>query len=213
MDSLTVQLFACLLLLVFGGIVTSGTRPYVVAGDTATVRVDTVDFADSRTIYVNGIYRYDGEPFTGVVHRVLKGYDIATYSTVREGRLDGVYRSFYASGRPYEVRTYRDGLSTGTHFGYWEASGTLKFAYTYEAQKKEGLQLTWYANGDPAEAYTYHDDRLEGLQQAWRENGSLYRNFIVRDGVRYGLQKSKACFEVSEGGVVLQAGSNITQQQ
>ena len=172
---------------------------------TQVTPTDTIAYTNPDLTYKNGAYQYDGEPFSGVVHRVLKGYAIESYSSVLQGRLHGAYSSYYASGKPYEIRTYHNGLSTGTHTGYWEDSGLKKFEYNYQNQKKEGRQRSWYANGDPAEAYTCHDDRLDGLQQAWRENGSLYRNFVVRDGIRYGLQKSKTCYEVSDERVVLQA--------
>ncbi len=210
MESLTIRIVACLFLLAIGGFMKSGATPYSASPN--EIAVDTVAYTDARLAYTNGTYLYDSEAFSGVVHQVLEGFDIQTYSTVLEGRLHGAYRSYYASGQPYEVRTYRNGLATGTHTGYWEGSGNRKFEYHYQEQKKEGTHRTWYANGDPAEAYTYHDDRLDGLQQAWRDNGSLYRNFVVKDGTRYGLQKSKTCYEVSDGRVVLQADKLETKQ-
>ena len=166
MESLTVRVVACLFLLVIGVIAKSNDTPGILSPGTSPV--DTVAYTDPYLAYTNGVYLYEEAPFSGVVHQVLKGFAIETYSTVVEGRLDGEYRSFYASGKPYEVRTYRDGLSVGTHTGYWEESGAQKFEYNYREQKKEGTQRTWYANGDPAEAYFFHDDRLDGLQQAWR---------------------------------------------
>ena len=133
---------------------------------TQVTPTDTIAYTNPDLTYKNGAYQYDGEPFSGVVHRVLKGYAIESYSSVLQGRLHGAYSSYYASGKPYEIRTYHNGLSTGTHTGYWEDSGLKKFEYNYQNQKKEGRQRSWYANGDPAEAYTCHDDRLDGLQQA-----------------------------------------------
>lgn len=194
---------ACLLIVVIAGLAKTDTP--IDSESTAAIPTDTVAFTDPSLSYTNGMYQFGGEPFTGTVHRVLKGYEIETYSTLVDGRLNGPYTSYYASGAPYETRTYRDGLSTGTHTGYWEDTGHKKFEYSYLDQRKEGTQRTWYRNGDPAEAYTYHNDRLSGLQQAWRENGSLYRNFIVRDGIPYGLQKAKTCYEVSDGRIIRQA--------
>ncbi len=210
MNNLSIQLLACLLLLVCGVVVKSDSKSPTPASEALTV--DTLAFTNPLLTYENGTYRYGELPFSGVVHRVLKGFAIESYTTVRDGRPHGAYRSFYASGKPYEVRTYQEGLSTGTHTGYWEDSGRKKFEYTYHDEQKEGPQRTWYANGDPAEAYTYHNDRLDGLQQAWRENGSLYRNFIVKNGIRYGLQKSKTCYEVSDGRLVVQADKPETEK-
>ena len=203
MKNLTIWVAAYLLVLVIAGFVKADATIGPI--ETTTISTDTVAFTDPDLTYVNGIYRLDDKPYSGTVYRVLKGYAIETYSPVVDGRLHGRYTSYYANGDPYETRTYSNGLSTGTHIGYWEGAGHKKFEYNYLDQKKEGTQRTWYRNGDPAEAYFYHDDQLSGRQQAWRENGSLYRNYIVKEGIPYGLQKSKTCYEVSDQRVVRQA--------
>ena len=172
--------------------------------DISAIPVDTIKNTDANVSFVNGRYFLNSKPYSGVVFKVLKGYDVATYSSVLNGQLHGTYKSFYASGKPYEVRQYRNGLSVGKQIGYWERTGQLKFEYNYYNQKKEGVQKNWYEDGRPAYTYQYKEDRLDGLQQAWRENGSLYRNFTVKDGVNYGLQRSKTCFEISDNEVVSQ---------
>lgn len=166
---------------------------------------DTVASVNTNLKFVNGKYLLNDKPFSGIVYKVLKGFPVSTYSSVLKGQLHGIYRSFYSSGKPYEVRAYRRGLSVGKHVGYWDDTGILKFEYNYHDQKKEGAQKNWYSNGQPAYVYSYRDDRLDGLQQAWRINGSLYRNFVVKNGVRYGLQKSEACYEVKDERIVLQS--------
>jgi len=171
---------------------------------TRGIPADTMSLTDPRLTYINGRYLLNNKPYSGIVYKVLKGFDIATYSSVLNGKLHGTYRSFYASGKPYEVRQYRNGLSVGKQIGYWEKTGNLKFEYNYHNQKKEGTQKNWYSDGSPAYTYTYKDDKLDGQQQAWRENGSLYRNFTVKEGIRYGLQRSKTCYEVSKDTLILQ---------
>lgn len=178
--------------------------------DTSAVPRDTLNYDEAEMQLINGKYLVNEKPFSGIVHRTLKGYPIETYSSVLDGSLHGTYRSFYASGKPYEVRTYREGLSVGRHFAYWEESGHLKFEYNYYNQKKEGAQKSWYSNGSLAYSYFYQDDHLEGLQQAWRKNGSLYRNFEVKNGARYGLQKAKSCYELSDEELILQSSKTVS---
>ena len=168
------------------------------------IPADTIASTAANVTFVNGRYLLNKKPYSGIVYKVLKGFNVATYSSVLHGQLHGTYRSFYASGKPYEVRQYRNGFSVGKQIGYWENTEHLKFEYNYYNQKKEGVQKNWYVDGQPAYTYYYKDDRLDGLQQAWRANGSLYRNFTVKDGVNYGLQRSKSCFEISEDEVVSQ---------
>jgi antitoxin component YwqK of YwqJK toxin-antitoxin module len=173
--------------------------------DITAIPKDTIKYSQPNLVYVNGEYLLDNEPYSGIIYKVLKGYNVSTYSSVLNGKLHGTYKSFYASGKPYEIRKYRNGLSVGKHIGYWESTRKLKFEYNDYEQKKEGVQKSWYADGRLAYAYHYKDDSLDGLQQAWRENGSLYRNFVVKNGVSYGLQKSKTCYEVSDENIILQA--------
>lgn len=179
--------------------------------DISGIPVDTIAITAANMTYVNGRYLLNEQPYSGIVYKVLKGFNVATYNSVLNGQLHGTYRSYYASGKPYEIRQYRNGLSVGTHIGYWEKTGELKFEYNYHNQKKEGSQKNWYSDGSPAYVYHYKDDRLDGLQQAWRENGSLYRNFTVKDGVNYGLQRSKTCFEVSDGQPISQEDKRLQQ--
>lgn len=165
--------------------------------DTSGVPNDTIDFEDVRVSLVNGIYFFEDKTYSGILFKVLKGYNVKTYSSIFKGKLHGTYRSFFQNGKPYEVRQYKNNLAFGRHYGYWEETGHLKFEYNYYDQKKEGTQRNWYANGDPYYEYNYKDDKLDGLQRAWRTNGSLYRNFEVKNGIRYGLQKSAQCYELT----------------
>lgn len=173
--------------------------------DVSTIIQDTIAYTNPSLTYVNGEYLLENEPYSGIVFEVIKGFQVESYSSVKNGQLHGKYISFYASGKPYEIREYSNGLSVGEHLGYWENSGNLKFEYHYDLEKKEGSQKNWYSDGSTAYNYTYKDDHLDGLQQAWRENGSLYRNFVVKNGMNYGLQRSKTCYEVSDEQVILQA--------
>lgn len=166
--------------------------------DTSMIPKDTIHFSAANVSFVNGLYLLNGKAYSGIVIKILKGYNVKTYNTVLNGQRHGTYRSYYESGKPYEVRQYKHNKTTGKQYAYWEESGRLKFEYNYYQEKKEGAQKSWYANGNPCSAFHYIDDRQEGLQRSWRENGSLYRNFMVRDNIRYGLQKTAACVGLKE---------------
>ncbi|MEG3657671.1 hypothetical protein V5097_09690 [Arenibacter palladensis] len=178
--------------------------------NTSDIPTDTVDFKDPRVSYVNGIYYLDNKEYSGIVFKVLKGYNLKTYSSVLNGMLHGKYRSFYENGKPYEVRQYRANKAVGKQYGYWEDTGNLKFEYNYYNQKKEGVQKSWYSNGEPYYEYNYKDDRQVGMQKAWRKNGSLFRNFVVKNGVRYGLQKSVSCYGLANEEVIKSSNGDET---
>ncbi|WP_339923916.1 hypothetical protein [uncultured Cyclobacterium sp.] len=166
--------------------------------DTSEIPNDTIAFNAPNLTYKNGVYFLSGKAYSGIVHKKQIGYNIDTYSSVHNGKLHGTYESYYPSGKIFESRMYKNNLSVGKQYGYWEDTGKLKFEYNYYNNKKEGEQKSWYANGDLSYSYHYKDDKQEGLQQAWRLNGSLYRNFVVKNGTRYGLQKTTTCYELEE---------------
>ncbi|MCG9793252.1 toxin-antitoxin system YwqK family antitoxin [Flavobacterium algicola] len=169
--------------------------------DTTKIPKDTIEFDNSKVSLVNGIYYYGNKKYSGILHKVLRGYNVQSYSSLLNGELHGIYRSFYQNGQPYEVRRYKNSLSVGKQYGYWPDNGKLKFEYNYYNEKREGVQKSWYYDGSKSYVYNYKDDKQVGLQQAWRSNATLYRNFVVKDGKRYGLQSSFTCYEINKGKV------------
>lgn len=162
--------------------------------DISGIPADTVLESDKRLLVVNGIYRLGSQRYSGILKELYPNGTIKTYASVFQGMLHGLYKSFYENGHPYEVRLYRNNMSTGRHYGYWPEGRNLKFDYTYFEEKREGLQKRWYKNGKPYLFTNYTDDHEDGLQRGWRENGKLYLNYVAKDGHRYGLQQSALCY-------------------
>jgi antitoxin component YwqK of YwqJK toxin-antitoxin module len=90
-------------------------------------------------------------------------------------------------------RNYKDGIGYGRHFGYWQ-NGNKKFDFIYINDKREGIQKQWYESGSQYYELSFTNDQENGMQKAWRENGKPFINYEVKDGVRYGLQKSALCY-------------------
>lgn len=167
--------------------------------DTSGIPKDTVSFADKQLQLVNGIYQYKDKMFSGFISEVYPNGKLKKHFSVYQGMMHGTYRSFYEDGKPWEIRTYKNNLSTGKHYGFWAESGKSHFEYNYYEEKMEGLQKKWYKSGKPFLALNYVNDREEGLQQGWRENGKLYLNYVAKDGFRYGLQKTALCYSLRDG--------------
>ena len=168
------------------------TKDYTI--DTTGIPHDTVLGSDKRLSSVNGIFMLGSRNYSGILKVLYPNGTVKTYASVLQGMLHGRYKSFYENGHSYEVRLYKNNLSTGRHYGYWPEGKMLKFDYTYFEEKKEGLQRRWFKNGKPYLFTNYTDDHEDGLQQGWRENGKLYLNYVAKDGHRYGLQQSALCY-------------------
>ncbi len=162
--------------------------------DNANIPYDTLLISDKKISLNNGIYFAENKKYSGIIKELYTDGKVKTYSSIFQGKLHGLYKSFYPDGSPFEVRQYKNNLSTGRHYGYWPAGHKLKFDYNYFEEKREGLQKKWYKNGKPYLFANFKNDHEEGLQQGWRENGKLFLNYVVKDGHSYGLQQSALCY-------------------
>lgn len=164
--------------------------------DTTHIPKDTLDISHEKIALVNGFYCVAGQKYSGILRQLYPNGKVKSYRSIWEGMLHGTYRSFYENGQVFEVRQYKNNLSTGRHYGYWAESGKMKFDFSYYEDKREGKQKKWYKSGKPLIVLNYEDDHEVGLQQAWRENGKLYVNYVVKDGYMYGLQQTALCYKL-----------------
>jgi antitoxin component YwqK of YwqJK toxin-antitoxin module len=162
--------------------------------DITGIPKDTVFVTDKEVTLVNGLYYYKNKPFSGIIKELYTAGKVKKQISVYKGMLHGTYRSFYEDGKPWEIRSYKNNLSTGKHYGFWVETGNPHFEYNYYEEKMEGLQKKWYKSGKPFLFLNYVNDREDGLQKGWRENGKLYLNYVTKEGFRYGLQKAALCY-------------------
>lgn len=165
--------------------------------DVSGVPSDTLLSSYRGLILTNGIYYADGKPVSGFIRETYGNGRLKSVGSYYRGRQHGITRTYYADGTPRDERTYKDNVSYGRHFGFWE-NGHRKFDFVYYDDKREGLQKQWYETGEPYAFLTFANDQESGMQQAWRQNGKLYINYETKDGIRYGLQKSALCYTLRD---------------
>ena len=168
--------------------------------DVSQVPDTTVARTDAALSLRNGVYYLGSNPYSGFVQDVYPTGAVKSRASFYAGRQHGSTRTFFANGRLQEARSYKAGRAYGRHFGFWP-NGHQKFDFVYYDDKREGSQKQWYQSGKIYCDLHFANDQEVGMQQAWRENGKVYINYAVRDGVRYGLQKSVLCYTLREGQV------------
>lgn len=166
--------------------------------DTSGIPTDTILVTDKDVTLVNGLYQYNNNLFSGIVKELYPNGKLKKQLSVYKGMLHGTYKSYYEDGIPWEIRSYKNNLSTGKHCGFWAESGYPHFEYNYYEERMEGVQKKWYKSGKPFLSLNYANDREDGLQQGWRENGKLYLNYVAKEGYRYGLQKAALCYTLRD---------------
>lgn len=168
--------------------------------DTRMIPEDTLSWADVRSTR-NGLIMYGDQKFSGYVRAAYPDKKTKSITSVYNGMLHGIFRSYYENGLAHEVRQYKNNSSTGKHAGFWP-NGNKQFDYVYLQDRKVGYMNRWYPNGKPYLFLNYKDDKEEGLQQGWRENGKLFINYVAKDGHRYGLQETMLCYKLNEGNII-----------
>jgi antitoxin component YwqK of YwqJK toxin-antitoxin module len=161
--------------------------------DTSQIPNITISQKDSLLQLNNGIYYFNDKPFSGYINSKYNSDTLKSIASYLQGKQHGVTKTFFSNGKLESERNYKDGIGYGRHFGYWK-NGKMKFDFIYFNDKREGVQKQWYESGSQYCELSFINDQENGMQKAWRENGKPYINYEVKDGIRYGLQKSALCY-------------------
>jgi antitoxin component YwqK of YwqJK toxin-antitoxin module len=151
-------IFACI---VMGGTVISASA----APKSSNVALDTVrtTFDDGRVARI-----YTVKKGTDIREGVALSYHpngtLAIEAPYRNGKLDGVFRSFDESGKLHETIGYMDG-------------------------EEEGFSIVYYKNGKRKSREVYHRGVLNGVSESWDEKGTLRRQIPYEKGQIHGVVK------------------------
>ena len=143
---------------------------------------------------VNGVVRYGGRPFSGVVVE-RDGDRVLSRARYRDGQEDGLAEGFYPDGRRRYEKLFSRGRHEGTHRGFWP-SGAVQFIHRYEHDLLEGEQAAFFEDGAPAELRHYRGGREEGQQRWYDRKGNVVANYTFVNGRRYGIVGRFDCVSV-----------------
>jgi antitoxin component YwqK of YwqJK toxin-antitoxin module len=165
--------------------------------DTIAIPTDTTLTSSKALKLENGIYYYNNQPWSGYIKGLYPTGAVQYIGGVYKGKQHGVAVSYYPGGELQDKRQYRANKSYGLQQGYWQ-NGHQRFEFMYVDDRREGMQKQWYESGQRYAFLHFKNDREDGMQHAWRENGKAYINYEVKDGIRYGLQKSALCYTLEK---------------
>ena len=145
--------------------------PFVIAGTAiaapkaAPVALDTI-----RTTYDDGR--------VSRIYTVLKGTDVR----------EGVSLTYHPNGKLAIEVPYRNGKIDGVLRSYDE-NGMLHETIGYLEGEEEGYSTIYYANGKRKSRETYRHGILNGMSENWDEKGKLLRQIPYVDGQIHGVFK------------------------
>ena len=86
---------------------------------TTCIPHDTVIMPNNKLSYVNNIYFKEGKKFSGIIEEFYSNGIMKKQFSIYQGMLYGIYKSYFEDGKPWEIRNYKNNLSTGKHYGFW----------------------------------------------------------------------------------------------
>lgn len=129
---------------------------------------------------------------------------------VRNGKIDGVYTSWYQNGQKTTEGTFKDGYPDGM-WTDWYQNGQKQSESTYNGSIPEdleppyikgyfsplwwsaswrvahGMWTEWYSNGQKWWEGEYKDGHAEGMWTYWHENGQKQAEGTFKDGHPEGM--------------------------
>jgi antitoxin component YwqK of YwqJK toxin-antitoxin module len=123
----------------------------------------------------------------GIVETYFPNSDIhETYMTYVNGKLNGLYQSWYINGQLWEEVNYRNGKYNGL-YEEWFDNGNLFIQSHYKNGERDGLYEEWNYDGDLVKKADYVDGKLNGSYEEWWNNGNLSIRCSYIIGERDGL--------------------------
>ena len=139
----------------------------------------------------NGVlYKNDGS-YTGSL-KTIQDTGIIIVEQYRDGRKNGVAKTFYSNGALRSLESYKKNRLHGLQNSWWP-DGSKKSQALYNEGLRNGIHYEWYSNGQLEREMRYKKGQQYGDQKGWKENGELKFSYIFREGKRYGFVGTNLC--------------------
>ena len=137
---------------------------------------------------IGGFYLKDSDvPYTGKVFRLYKNGQKQFESNLKNGKTDGLIRSWYENGEPESESNWNNGILNGLQIT-WHKNGQKKSEGKIKEGKEDGMLMEWYENGQKKSEENWKDGKPNGAMVLWKRGGQKIREQNYKDGKEDGLQ-------------------------
>ncbi len=106
---------------------------------------------------------------------------------IKDEMLEGIWKSFYKTGRIKSSVNYKNSEVTGEAFFYYDDENkTLKAEVTFEDEKVTGIYSEFHKNGARKAKINYDDGKPDGSAEFYYRNGRLKIEGEYKDGEKHG---------------------------
>lgn len=162
------------------------------ADEVSPVSVDTTATLDTvRTSFDNGsparVYtvKHGTDIREGLAISYHPNGKVAIEAPYVNGKLDGVFRSYFESGKLWQTIGYKAGVEEGFSTTYYE-SGAKKKKESYRNGILHGATEEYYENGKLRRTLPYILGMVHGVAKAYDEMGALTEEMSFEQGLRHG---------------------------
>ncbi len=111
--------------------------------------------------------------------------NVAVEAPYKNGKLDGVFRSYYENGKVWQTVGYLDGVEEGFSVTYYE-NGSKKIKETYKNGVLSGATEEYYESGKLRRKLPYLKGQIHGVGKVYDEAGSMVEEMTFEYGLRHG---------------------------
>jgi antitoxin component YwqK of YwqJK toxin-antitoxin module len=115
---------------------------------------------------------FEDKPYSGKVITTHDGHPASINGYIKNGKKDGVWRNWYASGQLENEWTLVNGEIDGMRRS-WYKSGQLMSEGGYLNGNQEGVRRGWYENGQLMLESSFVNDRRDGVWTVWNKHGDV----------------------------------------
>ena len=150
-----------------------------------------IDIKNDNFNINNGVLYKNDKSYTGSL-KIIKDTGIIIVEQYRDGRKNGVAKTFYSNGARRSLERYTENRLHGMQNSWWP-DGSKKSQALYANGQRNGFHYEWYNNGQLEREMRYKKGLQYGDQKGWKENGDLKFSYIFRKGKRYGFVGTNLC--------------------
>lgn len=110
---------------------------------------------------------------------------VAVEAPYKNGKLDGVFRSYYENGKVWQTVGYLDGIEEGFSVTYYE-NGSKKIKEVYKNGILDGATEEYYENGKLRRKLPYVKGHIHGVGKVFDEQGAMVEEMTFEHGLRHG---------------------------
>ena len=136
---------------------------------------------DSEVKFDTGLFYYEGKLFTGIGITMWNEKQLQSEISFKNGRIDGVARSFHENGKLQSQRFWKEGKGHG-EFKVYSESGQLLEEGAFKNGEMDGIWKKYFESGKLKTEMSYIDGKLHGVVKEYDETGKLTLQATYKEG-------------------------------